>query len=94
VWCVRAGDPYLPAAIIELPMGRAASCQLEGGRLWPTILRMARAEARPPVYRPKFIFGTESTPEEQRALGEAFFRGVDSHKEGSAVWNKHLDQSR
>ena len=46
------------------------------------------------VYRPKFMFGTESTPDEQRALGEAFFRGVDSHKEGSAVWNKHLDQSR
>src|SRR5262249_32761280 len=27
-------------------------------------------------------------------LAAAFFRGVDQHKEGSAVWNKHLDESR
>ena len=44
------------------------------------------------VYRPKFISCDLSAPDYE-ALGSAFFRGVDSHDKGAAVWNQHLDQS-
>ena len=45
------------------------------------------------VYRPKFLDFEGSEPSWE-ALGEAFFRGVDQHEKGSAVWNASLDQSR
>ena len=45
------------------------------------------------AYRPKFLgfVGPEPSFDE---LGEAFFRGVDEHERGAAVWNAHLDQSK
>jgi hypothetical protein len=46
------------------------------------------------VYRPKFIEVTGISEPDFAALGEAFFTGVDSHEQASAVWNAHLDQSR
>jgi hypothetical protein len=45
------------------------------------------------VFRPKFVECSD-TGADYEALSEAFFRGVDSHENGSAVWSKHLDQSR
>jgi hypothetical protein len=45
------------------------------------------------VYRPKFIDCDGAEPDFDR-LGEAFFRGVDRHEQGAAVWNASLDQSR
>jgi hypothetical protein len=44
------------------------------------------------VYRPKVI----AFPAAQDAKGfiEAFWKGVDEHKQGSEVWNSHLDQSK
>jgi hypothetical protein len=44
------------------------------------------------VYRPKFL--SELRAGDHEALGEAFFRGVDSHEEGARVWNEHIDKSR
>jgi hypothetical protein len=44
------------------------------------------------VHRPKFLSCNFSNPDYQ-ALGSAFFRGVDSHEKGAAIWNRHLDQS-
>jgi hypothetical protein len=46
------------------------------------------------VYRPKFIEVTDISEPDYAALGEAFFAGVDSHEQASAVWNAHLDQGR
>jgi hypothetical protein len=45
------------------------------------------------VYRPKFIEIVGLDERDQPSLGDAFFAGVDSHKEAAAVWNAHLDQS-
>jgi hypothetical protein len=44
------------------------------------------------VHRPKFI----ELPKGMSAAeaGEAFFQGVDSHKQGSSIWTQHLDESR
>ena len=45
------------------------------------------------VHRPKFIeWQGESDPDYQ-ALGQAFFRGVDSHGEASIFWAEHSDDS-
>jgi hypothetical protein len=44
------------------------------------------------VYRPKFLKLPDSF--QFQALGEAFFRGVDRHEKGAAVWSKHLDETR
>ena len=45
------------------------------------------------VFRPKFL-GFEGVEPSWDALGEAFFRGVDRHEKGAAVWNASLNQSR
>lgn len=45
------------------------------------------------VHRPKFM-GDAPEGMTYDELAAAFFRGVDQHKEGAAVWNAHLDQSR
>jgi hypothetical protein len=44
------------------------------------------------VFRPKFVKIPDGADPE--ALAQAFFDGVDAHKQGSEVWNKHIDQSR
>jgi hypothetical protein len=44
------------------------------------------------VYRPKFLSCDAPNPDYE-TLGNAFFRGVDSHEKGAAIWNNHLDQS-
>lgn len=45
------------------------------------------------VYRPKFldVIGAAS---DYSLLAETFFRGVDRHERGAAVWNAHIDQGR
>ena len=45
------------------------------------------------VFRPKFL-GFEGMEPSWGAIGEAFFRGVERHEKGAAVWNASLDQSR
>jgi hypothetical protein len=45
------------------------------------------------VHRPKFMSeAPEGTNFDE--LGAAFFRGVDQHEQGAAIWNAHLDESR
>jgi len=44
------------------------------------------------VYRPKFL-SVEGVEPELDELANAFFRGVDQHEKGAAVWEAHLDQS-
>jgi hypothetical protein len=46
------------------------------------------------VFRPKFLSCSGLEAPNYTILGEAFFRGVDCHEQGAAVWNKHLDQSK
>ncbi|MCW4455691.1 hypothetical protein OK348_12935 [Flavobacterium sp. MXW15] len=45
------------------------------------------------VHRPKFVEWQGDGIPDYQALGEAFFRGVDSHGEASAVWAEHNDDS-
>ena len=45
------------------------------------------------VYRPKFL-GFEGPEPSYEVLGAAFFRGVDQHEKGAAVWNANIDQSK
>ncbi len=56
--------------------------------------RHAGTTQRFAVYRPKFLHGVEGTRHDSAKLGEAFFRGVDRHEQGSAVWDAALDGSR
>jgi|SRR5215475_8421045 len=44
------------------------------------------------VFRPKFL-SDEGGKAAASDLGQAFFHGVDRHKEGAAVWNAHRDES-
>lgn len=43
------------------------------------------------VHRPKFQ--AFSGIPDLAALGDAFFRGINSHEHGGRIWNEHLDQS-
>lgn len=43
------------------------------------------------VHRPKFLDYDGNA--HWSLLGEAFFRGVDQHEHGSAIWNRALDQT-
>jgi hypothetical protein len=45
------------------------------------------------VYRPKLLSHVGGELDSQN-LVKAFFRGVDQHEQGAAVWNAHIDQSR
>ena len=45
------------------------------------------------VYKPKFTAQTGLENADLQSAGGDLFRGVDAHEQGSAVWNKHLDQS-
>ena len=56
--------------------------------------RNAEASEGFAVHRPKFVTveGYEDPPFD--AIAEAFFRGVDLHEKGAAVWTSHLDESR
>ena len=53
--------------------------------------RHARAEGGFAVYRPKFLDYDGNA--DWSLLGDAFFRGVDQHEHGSAIWNAALDQT-
>lgn len=44
------------------------------------------------IYRLKFLAGEEEITEGDR-LGEAFFRGVEKHEQGSRVWDEYFDES-
>lgn len=46
------------------------------------------------VHRPKILDLSEEWREEPSALLESYFEGVEQHKQGSAVWNEHLDESK
>jgi hypothetical protein len=46
------------------------------------------------VYRPKLVEFPGPADETARKFLEAFWQGVEDHKQGSAVWNAHIDQSR
>lgn len=46
------------------------------------------------VYRPKLIELPDDLHEQAGEFLEAFWKGVDSHGEGSKSWNAHIDQSR
>lgn len=46
------------------------------------------------VHKPKLVEWHECDDFDMDAAFEAFFRGVDSHEKGSAVWNAALDQSK
>ncbi len=45
------------------------------------------------VHQPKFS-DYKGPKIDRGAVADAFFRGVDSHEEGGAIWNDHLDPSR
>lgn len=46
------------------------------------------------VHKPKLLIWKECEDFDIDTAFEAFFRGVDTHAEGSKVWNAALDQSR
>lgn len=46
------------------------------------------------VHKPKLIEWRECDDFDRNAAFEAFFRGVDSHEKGAAVWNATLDESK
>jgi hypothetical protein len=46
------------------------------------------------VHKPKLVEWHECDDFDPDAAFEAFFRGVDSHDKGAAVWNAALDQSK
>jgi hypothetical protein len=50
--------------------------------------------ARFTVYKPKLIALPEDLQEQMGEFLEAFWKGVDSHEQGSKSWNAHIDQSR
>lgn len=45
------------------------------------------------VYRPKFLAYDGNDSPDYSKFGDVFFKGVDSHSQGAAVWNKAMDQS-
>jgi hypothetical protein len=87
-------------AYLNLPPGRsdaiflhACSYQPEPKSIFVAVpFRLARAPGGFAVFRPKFI-AYEDEPPPPEAL-EAFWRGVDKHPPGKAVWTAHLDESR
>jgi hypothetical protein len=46
------------------------------------------------VHRPKIVMWHECEEFDIQATFEAFFEGVQSHKEGAKVWNACIDESR
>ena len=45
------------------------------------------------VHRPKLLEISPKHEGEMSGILEAFFKGVEDHKKGAAVWDKHLDES-
>jgi hypothetical protein len=87
---------------VTLPAGKTDSLLLDVRRFGqaPAQLLMAvpyRNAAHPAgfaVYRPKFLSQSGIENPDYGALGDAFFRGVDQHEQGAAVWNACLDESQ
>ena len=46
------------------------------------------------VHKPKLVEWHECDDFDKDAAFDAFFRGVDAHEKGAAVWNAALDQSK
>ena len=46
------------------------------------------------VHKPKLLDWIECDDFAQQDVFAAFFRGVDAHEQGSAIWNAALDQSK
>ncbi len=55
--------------------------------------RHAKDPAGFAVFKPKFLASSGADPDYD-SIAEAFFSGVDKHEQGSAIWNRHIDQSR
>ena len=46
------------------------------------------------VFRPKLMALPDELQKQAGEFLEAFWKGVDSHEQGSRAWNAHIDQSR
>jgi hypothetical protein len=87
---------------VTLTAGKTDSLLLDIRRFGPEAVQLLMAvpyrnaghQAGFAVYRPKFLSQSGLESPDYGVLGEAFFRGVDQHQEGAAVWNAHLDQSQ
>ena len=86
---IRLGDEKCDAVIAEAhqfqPEARAFALAIP--------YRQHDSAAAFAIHGPKFMSERpEGTTFDE--LAAAFFRGVDQHEQGSAIWNAHLDQSR
>jgi hypothetical protein len=96
VRAVLVVDTYL-----DLDSGRTDALIVEAVEYGPDLrsLKLAvpyRAKPSPQgfaVHRPKFIGIDGISEQDQAALADAFFDGVDSHEQAAVVWNAHLDPS-
>lgn len=87
---------------VTLPTGKTDSLLLDIRRFGPEAAqvlmavpyRNAEHAAGFAVYRPKFLSQSGLESPDYAAFGDAFFRGVDQHEQGAAVWNAHLDESQ
>jgi hypothetical protein len=87
-------------AYVHLDTGKVDALVIETTRygLTPGSIEMAvpyRPATDPAgfaVYRPVFFQATGFDHPYYDTLADAFFAGVDSHEQGAAVWNAHLDQ--
>lgn len=86
---------------VTLPDGKTDALLIEGRRYgeeaWAFSMavpyRNAGDAAGFAVYRPKFLAVDGPAPD-YATLGEVFFRGVDAHEHGGAVWAERMDQGR
>lgn len=84
---------------VTLESGKVDAIVIEAVEYTPAPRRFTIAVAYRPatdpkglaIYRPKFIFSKDDPP--PPGVAEAFFAGVDSHPQGSLLWNAKLDQS-
>lgn len=89
-------------AFVELEDGRSDALVVEARNYGPgpsafTMALPYRPVDRPggfAVHRPKLLSIDGIADDAVEELVESFFRGVDGHERGAAVWNDHLDESR
>lgn len=89
---------FIYDGFVRLPSGRTDALMADIREYGPPAMsleivvpyRSAKA-GRFAVHRPKFQ-APKGIPN-LAGLGEAFFRGVNSHDEAARIWNDHLDQS-
>jgi hypothetical protein len=83
---------------VRLPSGRTDALMAEVREYGPPPMSLeivvpyrSAKSGRFAVHRPKFQ-APRGIPN-LAGLGEAFFRGVNSHEHGARIWNDHIDQS-